>query len=186
MVPISLTVSKILTVPKYDLYRANEKAFTKYMLQLKLLVTSGILSFGRLIKSIMFSSWTPSSLFSPKVKPHGRTWIKNGLKKGLNLIKRWQLHPISIYRSQKRLATSVFLGYYVQSWINEGKSLPVLLTCSYIIHSSFLVNLIHRAALKHNQWCQLPQAYRLNGIYLILLKRKTSMKSVVIFVSLTI
>lgn len=158
----------------------------KYMLQLKCLVISGRLSFGHLIKSIMFSSWTPSSLFSPKVKPHGRTWIKNGLNKGLNLIRRWQLHPISIYRSQKWLATWVFLGYYVQSWINEGEILFVLLTCSHLIHCSFLVNLIDSAPLKYDWWCRLPQAYQLNGIYFILLENKTSMKSDVISASLTI
>lgn len=149
------------------------------------MVTSGILSFGHLIKSIMFSSWTPSSLFSPKLKPYGRTWIKNGLKKGLNLIRRWQLHPISIYRSQKWLATSVFLGYYVQSWINEGESLCSS-HASHLIHYSFLVNLIHRVPLKYVWWCQLPQAYWLNAIYFILSDKKTPMKSVVISVSLTI
>ena len=156
------------------------------MLQLKSLVTGGTLSSGHLIKSKMFSSWTPSSLFSPKVKPHGRIWIKNGLKKGLNLVRRWQLHPISIYRSQKWLATSVFLGYYVQSWINEGEILSLPLTCSHLIHYSFLVNLIHSAPLKYEWWCQLPQAYQLNGMYFNLLEKKTSMNSLAISVSLTI
>lgn len=150
------------------------------------MVTSGILSFAHLIKSIMFSCWTSSSVFSSKVKPHGRTWIKNSLKKGLNLIRRWQLHPISIYSSQKWLVTSVFLGYYVQYWINEGESLSVLLTCSHLIHYSFLVNLVHSAPLKYDWWCQLPQAYQLNGRYFILLENKTSLKFVVISVSLTI
>lgn len=68
--------------------------------------------------------------------------LKNGLKKRLNLIRRWQLHPVSIYTSQKWLATSVFLGYYVQSWTNEGEILSVLLTCSHLIQYSFRVNLI--------------------------------------------
>lgn len=139
-----------------------------------------------LIKSIMFRIWTPSSLFSPKVKPHGRTQIKNGLKKGLNLIRRWQLHPISIYRSQKWLVISVFLGYYVQSCINEGESLSVLLTCSHLIHRSFLANLIQSAPLKYDWWCQLPQAYWLNRIYFILLEKKASMESAVISLSLAI